>query len=134
DRNSVSVEWEKPLERAQKFPITESVLREQLSRLGDTPYELRDLTTDIAGDPMVPKSVLNDLRRQAVEKLIDARRRGDAHAIANPNALDSLRASAIGETETNDAANLYVLARTLDQLDAVLACESDLRPTFVYCD
>jgi U32 family peptidase len=60
----VHVDWDKPLERAQKFPITETQAREQLSRLGDTPYDLRNLTLDIAGDPMVPKSVLNDLRRQ----------------------------------------------------------------------
>ena len=63
DPNTVRVDWEKPLERAQKFPIDEKTLREQLSRLGDTPYELANLRLDTAGEPMVPKSVLNDLHR-----------------------------------------------------------------------
>ena len=41
--------------------------REQLGRLGGTPFELGQVTLDVADPVMVPKSVLNDLRRQAVE-------------------------------------------------------------------
>ena len=49
---------------ARKHPVTEELLRDQLSRLGDTPFELRSIETDLPPDAMVPKSVLNDLRRQ----------------------------------------------------------------------
>ncbi len=55
---------------------------------GDTPYDLGNLTLDIVGDPMVPKSVLNDLRRQAVAKLLASSTAH--HAIAAPDTLDQL--------------------------------------------
>src|SRR5581483_6721564 len=38
----VDVEWDKPLERAQKFPLNQMLAREQLGRLGDTPFQLGD--------------------------------------------------------------------------------------------
>ncbi len=136
-----AVQWDKPLERAQKFPVTEAVVREQLSRLGDTPYELTDLHLDIGGEPMVPKSVLNDLRRQAVELLLADRRRRRLHAVADEDALARLRAECLSdargaERPSRDAKStaLYVLIRTLEQLDAVLAWEGDVRVGMVYCD
>src|SRR5207302_317395 len=63
--------WPGPLERARTFAITMQLLREQLGRLGDTPLELGRL--EIIGElppVMVPKSVLNDLRRQIVQDLL----------------------------------------------------------------
>src|SRR5690606_18325050 len=88
---SATATWDKPLEPAAKFPVSEPIVREQLSRLGDTPFELRDVTLDATGGPMVPKSVLNDLRRQACEELIAAREQAGVHAIARLGALDDLR-------------------------------------------
>jgi putative protease len=88
------VEWEKPLERAQKFPFTEELAREQLGRLGDTPFELTELKTDLLGEPMVPKSVLNDLRRQATATLLGRRSQRRSHVIESPDALDLLREAA----------------------------------------
>jgi putative protease len=88
----VEVSWDKPLEAAQKFPLSESMLREQLGRLGDTPYELGELNVDTSGSPMVPKSVLNDLRRQAVAELIQIRSRRYCSTLESPHALEQLRA------------------------------------------
>jgi U32 family peptidase len=119
---------DRPLERAQKFPATPEMLREQLDRLGDTPFALASLHAELAGEPMVPKSVLNDLRRGAVEDLL--RQREHAHAIVRPSALEELRRTpsprSTGETEPA----LHVLARTLDQLDEVIR----FRPASIYCD
>ena len=44
-------------------------LREQLGRLGNTPYALSTLQVEIVGQPFAPSSLLNQLRRQAVEQL-----------------------------------------------------------------
>ncbi len=142
---TVEVEWDKPLEQAQKFPLGEQLLRDQLGRLGDTPYEIGSLSLDISGGPMVPKSVLNDLRRQAVERLLAARSR--THIVQKLDVLDELRKpprdtdvssapepSATGGTPASQAASLYVLARTLDQLDAILAWRGDVVVKMVYCD
>jgi putative protease len=133
DLHDVRVEWEKPLEKAQKFPADEQMLREQLGRLGDTPYELAELTTDIAAAPMVPKSVLNDLRRRAVEQLIALREKNRTHVIDDPGALERLRAE-ISQAPACGSPSLYVMARTLDQLEATLAWQSDVVPMMVYCD
>jgi putative protease len=90
----VSVEWNKPLEQAMKFPFSPEMVREQLSRLGDTPFELNDLTFDIGCEPMIPKSVLNDLRRQAVADLLMQRLKRQPHPIDEPAALERLRREA----------------------------------------
>ena len=58
-----------PLTPAQNRALTEDSLREQLNRLGQTPYELTHLTADIKADIFAPASLLNQLRREAVEKL-----------------------------------------------------------------
>ncbi len=129
-----TAEWaEKTLETANKFPLTEQAAREQLGRLGDTPFELGALTLDVGGSPMVPKSVLNDLRRQVTQALITQRAR--AHEIVNPDALTTLRAALPSSATSQATANhLHVLVRTLDQLDAVLAHQGAMRPSTIYAD
>jgi putative protease len=52
----------------------EATLREQLARLGGTDFVLRELTIACAQAWFVPASLLNRLRRQAVENLEAARR------------------------------------------------------------
>src|SRR5206468_1788108 len=61
--------WPGPLAIAQKFPITADLLRDQLGRLGDTPFELGRLDAPNLPPVMIPKSVLNDLRRRLVASL-----------------------------------------------------------------
>src|SRR5207248_3180988 len=123
-------------------PAEQEMIREQVGRLGDTPFELRDLTCDLAGGPMVPKSVLNDLRRKAVEQLLESRK--SSHAIIRPQVLDELRdvgatlvspsaGSKEGDTSVapTTAPALHVLARTLDHVDAILALPIDLKPATI---
>ena len=54
------------LAAAIKHPLTDAVLREQLGRLGGTAYELRNLSADVTGAPMIPLSVLGKLRHAMV--------------------------------------------------------------------
>lgn len=63
-----------PAEIARKHPLTEEVLRTQLDRLGNTPYELKDLKVNLTGEAMVPLSVINQVRREAIEALAAKRR------------------------------------------------------------
>ncbi|HVT89234.1 MAG TPA: DUF3656 domain-containing protein [Tepidisphaeraceae bacterium] len=130
---SESIVSDQPLDAAQKFPVSEALLREQLGRLGDTPYELRKLTLETSGSPMVPKSLLNDLRRQAVAKLLQSRAQGLVRSIQSENVLDHLRA-ALSVAPAKPDPSLYVLVRSPRQLQAVLEWNSPLRPSMVYCD
>lgn len=122
------VVWDRPLEQARQHPITLDLIREQLGRLGDTPFELTDLRAERLDPVMVPKSVLNDLRRQAVDTLLQARRRGARRRIDQPDALEKLRGESAARFPSPDVAatRLHVLVRTMEQLDAALAWARDL--------
>ena len=65
--------------------------------------------------------------------LADGRRR-----TVNPAALEEMRAEiAVSKSTEQAAPSLYVLARSLEQLDAVLAWQPEsplARPAMVYCD
>ncbi|HQY93611.1 U32 family peptidase [Caldilinea sp.] len=65
----VTLASDEPLPTATQRAIDAAYLREQLGRLGGTPYTLADLTLDMHGRPFAPASLLNHLRRQAVEQL-----------------------------------------------------------------
>ena len=145
--SAAHVTWDRPLERADKRPLTEELLREQLGRLGGTPFELAAVElVGVEGGPadsvMVPKSVLNDLRRQAVQTLLESREARARHAIAEPDALAAIRREIrtsvdAGGPTPDTAPCLHVLVRRFDQLAAVLGWappDGLSRPATVYCD
>ena len=72
DDNSISVTL--PYEKAPARTPQAENLRNQLGKLGNTPFELERLDIFLSGDWFIPSSVLADLRRTAVEKLLEARR------------------------------------------------------------
>ncbi len=58
------------LQTAKNRPLTEETIREQLSRLGNTPYFLDELHIRMGENLMVPLGDLNQARRVAVEQLM----------------------------------------------------------------
>jgi len=58
-----------PAREATKHPLDEATLCDQFGRLGGTPYELRALTAEIVGRPMLPFSLLGRLRHDLVTTL-----------------------------------------------------------------
>jgi putative protease len=96
--------WAGPLEAARKQPTSAEDVREQLARLGDTPFELGKVAVELPAGVMVPRSVLNDLRRQAAGELAERRIAVRQHAIADGDALEELRTtSASGGREPSEA-------------------------------
>jgi putative protease len=67
----VSVRSAEPLGPAQRRVLDEELLREQLGRLGGTPYELAEIELRVEGRPFAPASLLNRLRRDAVARLAE---------------------------------------------------------------
>jgi putative protease len=114
------------LGQARNRAIDEDYLRAQLGRLGNTPYELAEVTLEIQGAPFAPSSMLNQLRRDAVEQLQAAqgapRMRHIGHAEL-PRAIASITAEAGPPT-------LHLLVRTPEQLDAAI----QLRPASITLD
>ncbi len=119
------VESSSILATAQQQGLTAATLRAQLSRLGNTAYDLETLEADIEGNPFVPVSLLNQLRREAVEKL-------DALATTS-KAKQTTRwkqeTSIIPRAEPLQP-QLHVLVRAARQLDAAIAA----RPASITLD
>jgi len=117
------VESEEPTAAATKHAITSEALQTQLSRLGGTPFELRSLTAEITGGPMVPHSVLGKLRHALVARLeetvvaLPPRRINRGPLSALPSLL---QADTESGTRKAEPAVLHVQVRTLPQLRAVL--------------
>lgn len=72
DDNSVSLTLQRVKEPA-RTPQSDN-LRNQLSKLGNTPFEANDIKIDLSDNWFIPSSELSELRRNAVEKLLEARR------------------------------------------------------------
>ncbi len=65
----VKLESTVPLAAAANHPLTTDRLREQLGRLGGTPFKLGSLTSLLEGNVIIPVSELNRLRREAAAEL-----------------------------------------------------------------
>ncbi|MBX3441828.1 MAG: U32 family peptidase [Planctomyces sp.] len=116
-----------PLEAARRHPLTETLLREQLSRLGGTGYELRELVCEIVGEPMAPLSVLGRLRHELVAALDAAGSAAPSRRLADGSALPDLRAGIPSKSQgradgpsSEPGLELRVLCRTRPQLEAAL--------------
>lgn len=143
--HTAQVVSEQPLCAADKHPLTLTLIHQQWERLGNTPFTLAHVELRGPDGPadslplMVPKSVLNGLRRQAVAALCEQRLAASRHAITEPAALDALRAELLlpGAAATERTPQLHVLARTLEQFDAALAWAPTSRSVtrgILYCD
>ena len=121
---SCRIESEQPLEVAQKHPITADVLREQLSRLGSSAFELLELNATIIGTPMVPLSVLGKLRKQMIEQL-DRSLPMPKVVLSRDNSLERLRHNLPGRESQTVEPILTVLCRTLDQVRACVDLKVD---------
>jgi putative protease len=116
----VHVVSDAPLAAAQNRALTVEFLREQLGRLGNTPYELDELELESEGSPFAPSSMLNHLRRQAVEKLAEMQSAARTLEIHDPlGAIAQLLPAAKAAAAT--APQLHLLVRSAEQLDAALA-------------
>ena len=129
-----------PAQAATKHPLDAEVLRSQLGRLGGTAFELRDLTAEIVGRPMLPFSVLGKLRHElvaALEAAVDAGLASTATPLPIPglppgasmrrdgSTGDGLPIPGLppGASMRGKAAavhSLHILVRSLDQLRTVL--------------
>jgi U32 family peptidase len=130
--NVVEVESTMPLAKAEKIPLTEEKLREQLGRLGGTPFMLGELKNNLSGEVMLPVSELNRLRRDAANELEKLRAQPKRWVLENRRDAEtqsedfqhSAPLRLCGESE------LIVLARNLPQLEAALKCGVQT----IYCE
>jgi putative protease len=117
---SVVVESAGPLPLAQNRGLKAETLKEQFGRLGNTAYELANLHADIAGEFFAPASLLNRMRREAVEKLEELQSHpAQRQVFPAPQFHVKLRKPSFA------ASQLHLLVRNDEQLDAAIAARPD---------
>jgi putative protease len=135
--HQVAVESEMLLVKAERQPLTTERLREQLGRLGNTPFYLAELLNHLQGEVLIPVRELNRLRREMVVQL-EALRTVPRGWTLRFSCEDAARTSVsyrdLLPTEISNVAigspELIVLVRNLAQLEAVL----DLNIATIYCE
>ena len=125
DRPGAVTVFSPPLERAGQLTLTRQMLVDQLGRLGGTPYTLGEVDLSSEGAPFAPISILNRLRREAVEALTQLQIR-QRQIEVRPAALDMRRA----QPSATIAPQLHLLVRTPEQLEAAIAA----RPASITLD
>jgi putative protease len=123
---SVTVESDAELGAARNRAIDEEYLRAQLGRLGNTAYELAEVELEVGGAPFAASSMLNQLRREAVEKLQAAQGVG-RRALARDLGRNWLAGESASPTFPF---SLHLLVRTAEQLAAAL----EVRPGSITLD
>ncbi|QSX07106.1 U32 family peptidase [Sedimentibacter sp. zth1] len=71
DYNEVVVFSSEIVEQSIKNPVNEEMLKEQLYKLGNTIFNLNSLLIKLDENTFARKSTINELRREAVDKLYD---------------------------------------------------------------
>ena len=115
-----------PMPTAGQRALTKDQLVEQLGRLGGTPYELGEVDLQVTGSPFAPVSMLNRLRREAVESLSALQ--------AKPRRIE-VRTISLDVPEREPSAapvspQLHLLVRSPEQLEAAVAA----RPASITLD
>ncbi len=72
--NKIKVIGDKKVEKAIKVPMDEEKIEKQLGKLGNTPYVLENIVIEKDENISLPISILNELRREAIEKLEEKRK------------------------------------------------------------
>jgi putative protease len=119
-----------PLAIAEKSPLTPERLREQLGRLGGTPFTLGELRSHLEGDVILPVSELNRLRREIVTTLEKLRAAPKRWQLTDSAAASNFNFSLQRSPAAAPPPELIAVLRLPEQLDA--AWSAGVRT--IYCE
>jgi len=109
-----------PLAVAEKQPLTTERLKDQLGRLGGTPFKLGELENKLEGAVMLPVSELNRMRRDLAVELERQRGAGKKWKLVERGGTEKPSERLLTSSPTE--AQLIVLVRSLAQVEAALKC------------
>nr|WP_242822762.1 U32 family peptidase [Lachnoanaerobaculum saburreum] len=96
-------------------------VEKQLKKTGNTFFSFERLDIEMDGDLFIPVKVLNELRREAIDKLyqkiLDRYRRDDSGVIAYTGFIYP---GVAAKTESKSRVKFNILCETMEQVDAVL--------------
>ncbi len=108
--NKVEVEGNVVLS-AKNYPIEKEDIKKHLLKLGNTPFKCNNITIDISNNIFIAIKEINELRRKAVEELINKRSYSKRKVISNKVIFEKL----------NNADNNYLVCSIYNEKQ-LLAC------------
>lgn len=112
DEKSIILQGGRP-HIAENRPITEEIVRKQMSKLGNTNFEVQKMDVTLSEDVFVQVSYLNQLRRDFIEEV--------KKIILTKNRRKKVEQKKYTKVRyDNDKINIYVLISNLRQFDSVL--------------
>ncbi|MBO4591181.1 MAG: U32 family peptidase [Eubacterium sp.] len=127
--NMVSVYGDE-VQTASSKPVTEDVVRDKLTALGNTNYVLEDFDIDMDDGAFVPASILKNLRRQGIEEL--EKKVLGSYRRELKSADEELYEESVEKVEFDGKSGVHISVSDMEQLRAVLS--TDVEPSFIYLD
>lgn len=112
DEEVVALQGERPL-IAENRPITEEIVRKQMSKLGNTNFEVQNMNIILSEDVFVQVRYLNQLRRDFIEKIKECILSKKRRKKVEQKKYTKVR-------YYNDEFSIYVLISNLKQFNSVL--------------
>ena len=107
------------IELAINSITTKSRVEEQLSKLGNSPFIIKNIIVDCDNNIFIPIKDLNEIRRLAVEELINIRENSKKEVIINKENLN------MEPTTSLNNISISALVRNEEQLNTLLALDID---------
>lgn len=118
--NSVTIEGDKIVEEAMKVALNKEKIEQQMQKLGNTPYVLRNTDIILDDNVSLPISILNQMRRDCIELLNKERVK-----IKNRNHKNKkLKYNPI-KVKREESEKISAKVKNLEQLQGALECGID---------
>ncbi|RDY24129.1 U32 family peptidase [Romboutsia maritimum] len=118
--NKVTIKGDKIVEKAMNVALSAQKVETQIQKLGNTPYDLKNINVIIDNGVSLPISILNQMRRECIDELsneriyIKNRNYKNEKVCYNPSTLNKKSNS-----------KLRAKVKNLEQLQAALECDID---------
>lgn len=123
NNNSVTVKGDKLVEKALKVALGEEKIETQIKKLGNTPYELDDLKINLDEGVSMPISLINQMRREAIELLDEARIPVKGRAYKDSKIKYSPKKYA---KDTNSNSKIRVKINNIEALKSIINLDIDM--------
>nr|WP_288711731.1 U32 family peptidase [uncultured Intestinibacter sp.] len=123
NNNSVTVKGDKLVEKALKVALGEEKIETQIKKLGNTPYELDNLKINLDEGVSMPISLINQMRREAIELLDEARIPVKGRAYKDSKIKYSPKKYA---KDTNSNSKIRVKINNIEALKSIINLDIDM--------
>lgn len=123
NNNSVIIKGDKLVEKALKIALGEEKIKTQIKKLGNTPYKLDDLKINLDEGVSMPTSLINQMRREAIELLDKSRIPVKGRAYKNIKIKYSPKKYA---EDINSNAKIRVKINNIEALKSIINLDIDM--------